>query len=110
MSGTTKPGIKPEWQNLPRRKCDNCGTPYRPIRPLKPDQHGFCQDNCRKEFHKRGGSFSKLKPVIIAEVRKRVRQLRPDSAEWIESIEKRIGRIEKTLESAQEAFNFRRSA
>ena len=58
---------------LPPRPCDNCGVKYRPGRKLIPGQHGFCQDNCRKEFHKRGGSFSKLKPEIAKEVRKQVR-------------------------------------
>lgn len=102
-------GIKPEWANLPKRKCDNCGMPYKPRRPVKSEEHGFCQPNCRKEFHKRGGSFSKLKPIIVQEVRRRVRELRPDSAEWMTSIEKRISNLEETLRQIQEAFSFRRN-
>ena len=103
-------GIKAEWANLPKRKCDNCGALYKPTRPIKPDEHGFHHPNCRKEFHKRGGSFSKLKPVIIKEIRTRIREMRPDSAEWAASIEQRIASLECTLKSIQDAFSFRRPA
>ena len=102
--------------NVPRRRCDNCPKWYQPSQPLRVSkrtgklEHGFCCDNCRKEFHKHGGSYSKLKPYIAQEIRSRIRELRPDSAEWIAGIEKRLSNIEDTLRSIQEAFSFKRSA
>lgn len=54
-------GVSPEWANLPRRKCDDCGKSYKPARPLLKDQRGFCCDNCRKSYHKHGGAYRKLK-------------------------------------------------
>lgn len=90
----TRKGQKPEWANLPRRRCDNCGELYHPFRPVVEGQGGFCQPNCRKEFHKHGGSFGKLKPVIVREVKARIRELRPIDGEWIERIETRLAKIE----------------
>jgi uncharacterized protein (DUF983 family) len=66
-------GRKEEWLNLPRRKCDNCGASYKPKRPVKPKEHGFCKDPCRFQFHRNGGSFVKLKALIEPAVRKSMR-------------------------------------
>lgn len=73
-------GRKKEWLNLPRRKCDNCGASYKPKRPVKPKEHGFCKDPCRFQFHRNGGSFVKLKALIEPAVRKamRLEEICPD--------------------------------
>jgi len=87
-------GINPAWANLPRIRCDNCPNIFRPKRPHRPGQHRFCCGNCRKEFSKRGGSFSKLKPVIIQEVRRLVKDQHPLDAAWQRKIEQRLADIE----------------
>jgi hypothetical protein len=58
---TGRKGFNPEWANLPKRRCDNCGTLYKQVRPRREGEHGFCEDNCRKSFHKHQGAYSKLK-------------------------------------------------
>jgi hypothetical protein len=67
--------LSPDWVNLPKRKCDNCGTPYKPTRPLRPgvDKFGFCQPSCKKEFHKNGGAFRKLKVMMEKFVRQELK-------------------------------------
>ena len=97
-------GIRPEWAHLPKRKCDNCGIPYRPLRPVRKGECGFHHPNCRKEYHKRGGSFSKLKPVILKEVRRAVRERDPLDTQWQERIEKRIADLERTMKGVREVF------
>ena len=49
------------WANLPRRKCDDCGKSYKPVRPVKESERGFCSPNCRKSYHKHGGAYRKLR-------------------------------------------------
>ena len=90
-------GVRADWQNLPRRKCDNCGRMYQPKRPIRGRERGFDSDNCRKEYHKHGGSYSKLKPFIEAEIKKRIRELSPADATRIEAIEARLLAIEESL-------------
>ena len=62
--------LSPEWQNLPRRRCDDCGKSYKPTRPRRvlngKQELGFCSDNCRKSYRKHGGAYRKLR----AEMRK----------------------------------------
>lgn len=97
-------GIRPDWANLPKRRCDNCGITYRPRRPLREGERGFHHPNCRKEYHKRGGSFSKLKPVIIKEVRRAVRERDPLDTAWQEAIERRIALMERFIGGIRAAF------
>ena len=61
FASPARKGLKPEWAALPKRHCDNCGTKYKPVRPLAEGQRGFCQDNCRKEYHKHSGAYRKLR-------------------------------------------------
>lgn len=68
-------GVSPEWANLPRRKCDDCGKSYKPARPLLKDQRGFCCDNCRKSYHKHGGAYRKLRVELEKMVEKKLRAL-----------------------------------
>ena len=83
---------------LPERRCDNCFKRYRPKQRLKKnDKHGFCNPNCKKEFHKHGGSYGKLKPFIEAEIKKRIKELSPADAARIKIIEARIERMEHFL-------------
>lgn len=69
--------VSPEWANLPRRKCDDCGKGYKPTRPRRilngKQELGFCSDNCRKSYHKHGGAYRKLR----AEMRKMVEKELP---------------------------------
>ena len=81
---------------LPRRRCDNCGAFYRPKQRLKKnDRHGFCKPACKKEFHKHGGSFGKLKPVIEKAVKERIKALSPADANRMEAIERRLQTLEE---------------
>lgn len=36
---------------------------------------GFCCDNCRKSYHKYGGAYRKLKPVMVQMVEKKFAEL-----------------------------------
>jgi hypothetical protein len=72
--------LSPEWANLPRRKCDDCGKTYKPVKPSRPGERGFCCANCRKSYHKHGGAYRKLKAEMqkmvskeLAALEKRVR-------------------------------------
>jgi len=93
-------GIKDEWKALPRRHCDNCAKRYQPKQPLRRNQrHGFCCETCKKDFHRHGGSYAKLKPVIVEEVRRRIRELAPMDAGRLEAIERRLTRIENAMDA-----------
>jgi hypothetical protein len=67
------PGTKPEWLDLPRRSCDNCGARYKPMRP----NSRFCDSNCQKSFHKHGGAYAKLKETISKEISRQMAVLAP---------------------------------
>jgi len=79
-------GHNPDWANLPRRKCDDCGTNYKPKQPIhktdkdgKPiEQRGFCSDNCRKSYHKHGGAYRKLKVEMKRMVEKELQKIRSE--------------------------------
>ncbi len=68
-------GHNPEWDNLPRRKCDDCGKSYKPKQPLKKGQRGFCSDAHRKEYHKHGGAYRKLKGEVLKLVNQRMERI-----------------------------------
>jgi hypothetical protein len=55
--------LSPLWANLPRRKCDDCGKTYKPVKPLREGERGFCCANCRKSYHKHGGAYRKLRDL-----------------------------------------------
>jgi hypothetical protein len=67
----------------PRRNlCSNCGDPYRQIR----EDHRFCKDACRKEFHRNGGiSAKRMQYMIEVEVAKQMRKLKRDLAAILRS-------------------------
>jgi hypothetical protein len=69
------PGTSPLWANLPRRKCDDCGKSYKPVRPVKENERGFCTPNCRKSYHKHGGAYRKLKGEMQKMVERRMTEL-----------------------------------
>jgi hypothetical protein len=69
-------GHNPDWANLPRRKCDDCGKSYKPKQPLREGTRGFCSDNCRKSYHKHGGAYRKLKVEMVKMVERRIEELR----------------------------------
>jgi hypothetical protein len=73
--------LSPLWANLPRRKCDDCGKTYKPVKPLREGERGFCCANCRKSYHKHGGAYRKLKGEMkkmvmheMIEMERRVRE------------------------------------
>jgi hypothetical protein len=68
-------GHNPDWDKLPRRKCDDCGKSYKPKQPLKKDQRGFCSDNCRKSYHKHGGAYRKLRGEMFKLVAKELKAI-----------------------------------
>jgi hypothetical protein len=68
-----------------RKRCDNCGELFQPTRAYPVQK--FCQDNCRKEFHKNGGNaFGPLKSKIEGMIRKGTAEL-----------EKQINRLHRDL-------------
>lgn len=68
-------GLSPEWANLPRRRCDDCNEMYKPKKPMREGERGFCSDNCRKSYHKHGGAYRKLKAELEKLVDRRLRQV-----------------------------------
>lgn len=61
--------IVQKWLDLPRRRCDNCGKMYKPGRPLLPtEKYGFHAPECKKQFHKHGSAFIKLKAAMEKEM------------------------------------------
>ena len=74
---TKRPGVSPEWSNLPRRKCDNCGKNYKPKRPVRSNERGFCADNCRKDYHRHSGAYRHLRDDLEKMVEKRLREWGP---------------------------------
>lgn len=74
------PGTSPLWANLPRRKCDDCGKSYKPVRPVKEGERGFCTPNCRKSYHKHGGAYRKLRGEVRKMVEKEFTKLRAELA------------------------------
>ena len=74
-------GHNPDWANLPRRKCDDCGKNYKPKQPLREGTRGFCSDNCRKSYHKHGGAYRKLKVEMKRMVLKEFEAIRETQAE-----------------------------
>ena len=80
-------GINPAWSNLPRRKCDDCGKSYKPVRPVKKDERGFCAPNCRKSYHKHGGAYRKLRVEVRKMVEKEFAAMRQEMKDYIRSME-----------------------
>lgn len=82
-------GVNPEWANLPRRKCDDCGKGYKPKQPLRPNTRGFCSDNCRKSYHKHGGAYRKLRVEVAKMVKREFEAIHGELKElrrlWIET-------------------------
>jgi hydrogenase maturation factor HypF (carbamoyltransferase family) len=68
-------GQNPDWANLARRKCDDCGKSYKPARPLREGERGFCMPTCRKSYHKHGGAYRKLKVEMGKEIERQMRKL-----------------------------------
>jgi molybdopterin-guanine dinucleotide biosynthesis protein A len=67
----------PKKRRSPGRKCRNCDSPFTPRR----EWQEFCQDDCRKEFHRAGGvSIGRLQPIIAemvaAAIKPHVEELR----------------------------------
>jgi hypothetical protein len=69
-------GHKPEWDDLPRRRCANCPVIFKPVQP----HQKFHNQQCKDEYHRNGGSFVKVKALIEPTVRKycRLEDVCPD--------------------------------
>ena len=83
-------GLRAEWAMLPARRCRNCPKIFK---PKKPDQVHCCA-NCRKEYDKHGGAFSKLRVHMLKEIKKRVRECSPADETRISAIESRLAALE----------------
>jgi hypothetical protein len=70
--------LSPEWAKLPKRHCDDCGKLYKPVRPRREGEMGFCCDNHRKNYHKHQGAYSKLKGEMQKMVTKAISDLRKE--------------------------------
>jgi predicted transcriptional regulator len=79
-------GHNPDWANLPRRKCDDCGKSYKPTQPLREGTRGFCSGNCRKSYHKHGGAYRKLKLEMKRMVDRRLDELAEQMRKLMEPI------------------------
>jgi hypothetical protein len=97
-------GHNPDWANLPRRKCDDCGKTYKPKQPLREGTRGFCSDNCRKSYHKHGGAYRKLKAEMKKMIEKEFGTIHAELKElralWIET-ESRFVEISTRLDEVQ---------
>jgi hypothetical protein len=97
----------PEWANLPKRKCDDCGRSYKPFRPRLEGELGFCSANCRKSYHKHGGAYRKLKAeakkMLEAEVRKMEKRFREIVREEIRADEQRREDLQREIADTRRA-------
>ena len=76
---------------IARRICDNCPTKFQP----RVESQRFCSANCRKEFHKYGGTYPKLKAKLDESISRRIRELSPADTKRFELIEARLESLEK---------------
>jgi hypothetical protein len=90
MTPTPRPkrhsGVSPAWSNLPRRRCDDCGKNYKPVRPVKEDERGFCTATCRKSYHKHGGAYRKLKVEMKKMIEKGIKDAVADLRKQLDAI------------------------
>jgi len=70
--------LSPEWAKLPKRRCDDCGKLYKPVKPRREGEMGFCSDNCRKSYHKHGGAYRKLKAEMVKLVERHMKEIRKE--------------------------------
>lgn len=61
----TELGLKPDWKNLPSRRCENCPKIFKPKRP----EQRFCSDNCRYQANHFGPGYGRLKLRMDKELR-----------------------------------------
>lgn len=105
MSAKTKkskrPGHKPDWDDLPARRCDNCPKVYKPKQP----HQRFCSPQCRWQADRLGPGYARLKVKLekdIGHIRNELFALLRDSlthaqTELVEKINLRLHRIEGRL-------------
>jgi hypothetical protein len=96
-------GHNPDWANLPRRKCDDCGKNYKPKQPLREGTRGFCSDNCRKSYHKHGGAYRKLKVEMKRMVEREMTTMREAQAEAFARFDERWEQLQNLCASSQPA-------
>jgi hypothetical protein len=111
MTPSPRNRMKPEWANLPRRNCADCGKSYKPKRPLRSiDQYGFCSPTCKKSFHKHGGAYRKLKGEVRKMVEKEFAHISAELKElralWIET-ESRFVQLSSRIDSVFALRNLR---
>jgi hypothetical protein len=88
--------LSPEWANLPRRKCDDCGKTYKPIVPMREGERGFCTPNCRKSYHKHGGAYRKLRGEVRKMAEKEFARMEKRLREIVREENARINETSKT--------------
>ena len=82
--------LSPDWANLPRRRCDDCGKTYKPVRPVVEGQRGFCTATCRKSYHKHGGAYRKLKGLMEHMVTRRLLEIEKTVQQTIDAIDEKL--------------------
>lgn len=98
-------GVNPEWAKLPRRHCDDCGKIYKPFRPRKDGECGFCSKNCRKSYHKHGGAYRKLRAEVRKMAARELAKLQADLREFIwQVMEEAVVDINEYVESGRAAY------
>lgn len=55
------------------RQCRNCPVNFHP-RPKGGSPQQFCSDTCRKEFHRNGAAFGKLRDKLAGYIEREVRK------------------------------------
>lgn len=78
---------------VPKRKCDNCGTLYTPNPKRK--QHRFCKPECRKSFHRNGTAFPALEEKLRKIVAEQIDHKREELSKMIEAARQSLKEIRK---------------
>lgn len=97
MVSTQKP---PKERAQRRRKCRNCPAFFYPRLKGGTPQH-FCSANCRKEFHRNGAAFGKLRDKLPGYIEREVRkQVAQPLQEQIDELESQLHELKFNLSRA----------
>jgi hypothetical protein len=87
-------GQKPDWKELPARRCDNCPKVFKPKRP----EQRFCSPQCRWQADRQGPGYARLKVRVEKDLNSIRHQLRTDLKADVEKAVKHLESvIKKTL-------------
>ena len=87
-------GLKPEWANLPARRCDNCGKVFKPKTPTQ----RFHNDTCRFQAKNLGPGYARLKVKLEKDLRALKVELETALAAKVESdFEAAVRRLQNVI-------------